>query len=394
MSQIFSSLPATSPAVSPDAPSPHATTKRGAYKLLEAWRGLAALWVVMLHAASVLTRDTPRLRAFPLYGFSLHGHWGVQIFFVVSGYCIANAAALSLTRGQGIMHFLKARARRVYPPYWASLLFFALASLGASWLVKSGKLHKSNSAEVNLLHQGPLFFLSNLSLTQVGLHQASLSIVSWTLCYEIAFYVAAAALLLLARRQNERMMLHALHVLTAIALLWLLIAPAKVPFPLDLWPQFGLGVLVYDLLQHRDEIAPKLWALLLGAQMIAFIVARDVLMGYTRQPSRRMFLVSLIFAASLILLHPFDARLSHLRAVKALSFVGAFSYSLYLMHFLVIGMLSQVFKKLPLPASLHLLLFVLFIVASLLVTFVFHLLFERPFMNARRKTVTGAALSA
>ena len=58
------------------------------YRMLDAWRGLAALWVVMLHVRLETTPDW-------LYRFGAYGHLGVPMFFVISGYCIANAAMRS-----------------------------------------------------------------------------------------------------------------------------------------------------------------------------------------------------------------------------------------------------------------------------------------------------------
>jgi len=51
---------------------------RNPYRLLDAWRGVAALWVVLLH-----TR-LPGIPA-PLYAWSAGGHLGVPMFFVISG---------------------------------------------------------------------------------------------------------------------------------------------------------------------------------------------------------------------------------------------------------------------------------------------------------------------
>lgn len=72
---------------------PHSLSQRHVasttYHLLDASRGFAALWVVMLHVSLL---GLPQ----PIYEFSSFGLLGVQMFFVISGYCIANAALRSL----------------------------------------------------------------------------------------------------------------------------------------------------------------------------------------------------------------------------------------------------------------------------------------------------------
>ena len=63
------------------------------YQTLDAWRGLASLWVVMLHATqTTIPEQFPQLAHRALYAFSFWGSLGVPIFFVVSGYCICGSA--------------------------------------------------------------------------------------------------------------------------------------------------------------------------------------------------------------------------------------------------------------------------------------------------------------
>ena len=78
------------------------------YRLLDAWRGVAALWVVLLHSRGA---GLPTA----LDHFSLLGLLGVPLFFVIPGYCIASAAQCSASAPRPTAHCLGARARRIYP---------------------------------------------------------------------------------------------------------------------------------------------------------------------------------------------------------------------------------------------------------------------------------------
>ena len=85
------------------------------YKLLDAFRGLAILWIVCFH---LLDRQ---------YGSVLntiikHGYLGVSVFFVISGYGIA---ALTSHTVQQPHSFLLRRIQKIYPLYWWSILFAA-----------------------------------------------------------------------------------------------------------------------------------------------------------------------------------------------------------------------------------------------------------------------------
>ena len=215
------------------------------YRLLEAWRGLACLWVLVYHsnqqATSVTSVDAPAAFA----AVARVGYLGVQFFFVISGYCIAHSACSLRDRGRGAGQYLGARLRRIFPTYWLALVLYAASALAMGALHARGLVGSSNSAERGVLGQPPLYYLANLTLTQTPLSQTFLAPISWTLNYEVAFYLIVCLALL--TRWPSRSMLSALHALTALSLILLIRSPAAPLFPLDLWPQFGLGVLVFDV---------------------------------------------------------------------------------------------------------------------------------------------------
>src|SRR5581483_8693591 len=99
---------------------------------------------------------------------------------------------------------------------------------------------------LDFFHQSPVFYLASLTLTQVPLRQQSIPFVAWSLCYEVAFYAVVLLVGLVARNR----MLAVLHLVTIGSLIALATAPELVPFPFNLWPQFGIGVVVYDLLSN------------------------------------------------------------------------------------------------------------------------------------------------
>lgn len=356
------------------------------YTTLDMWRGFACLFVVLHHEAFILVARNHRLAGFPLYRAGALGYLGVQMFFVISGYCIAGAACSALRRGDGWAAFMHARARRVYPPLWFSLALAAALTLLAHLLVSSGRLHASALAEVDLLHQSPAYYFTNLTLTQMVFHQGFLSIVCWTLCYEIAFYLIVSLFLL--RRtpgREEAALLTGLHCVTLAALVLLTAAPHFRFFPLDLWPQFGLGVIVYDVLRHPHQARPKWWLLAVGLAMSAFILSRDLAMSLQNEPSRLTFAFTLGFALLLLFLYRYDDALSRVLLVRGLVAVGLFSYSLYLTHLFTLGIVNQILRLTPLPASAHLLILFACILVSLLVARLFYHLFERPFVQTKRK---------
>lgn len=362
------------------------------YTTLDMWRGFACLLVVLHHEAFILVARNHGLAGFPLYRASALGYLGVQMFFVISGYCIAGAACSALRRQDGWAAFMHARARRVYPPLWFSLVLAAGLTLLAHLLVISGRLHASALAEVDILHQSVAYYFTNLTLTQMVFHQGFLSIVCWTLCYEIAFYLIVS--LFLIRRTPGReaaALLTGLHCITLAALVLLTAAPNFRFFPLDLWPQFGLGIIVYDILKHPHQARPKWWLLAVGLAMSAFVFSRDLAMSLQNEPSRLTFAFTLSFALLLLFLYRYDDALSRVLLVRGFIAVGLFSYSLYLTHLFTLGIVNQILRLTPLPPTTHLLILFTCVLVSLLVARLFYHLFERPFVQAKRKPAPAAS---
>ena len=369
--------------------------KTHTYKTLDAWRGIACLWVVMVHAClPAISMRYPALRFQPLYAFSLFGGLGVQLFFVISGYCIANAASSTIRKKSGVVYFLRARVRRIYPPYFfASAFTFSLSYLTLA-LVRKGYLHSSVLASAVTGHQSPLYYFSALTLTQIPLHQKPILIVFWTLCYEIAFYSIFALLLAIGRqRMSEQFMLNCLHVLTALSLMYLIFMPEHRAFPFDFWPQFGLGVLVYDVLEHKRKTT-QFFGCLIASEIIVFALLHNYGGHLGQEGSRTQFLASLVFALVLVALSGYDEKLKQLRIIQFLSSIGLFSYSLYLTHLLTLGLVMQIFSKVSKSQSFFVVPFFVQIVLAVSVAYCFYILFERPFLNKNSRKVRPAQIEA
>lgn len=355
------------------------------YLLLDAWRGLAILVVVGFHATKGVLNRFPALETHPFYAAGLWGWLGVQLFFVISGYCIVGAAFSALRRSAfPVREFALARLRRIYPPCWFALFGAALFSLAAAKMAAHGYLHPDAFTQVGVFRHSAMFYFSNLTLTQILVHQSILLDVTWSLCYEVAFYFIVALLLLpLSWAKSGRNVLNTLHGLTGACLLLLLLAPSRSFYPLDLWPQFGLGVVVYDWLSHPRQRAPKLWAIAIGIQTLLLAALDTGTLGAMQQPARPACLVSLAFAALLLVLYRCDVRLNRSPPIQWLSAVGLFSYSLYLTHTLTLRAVNQV------SGFLHLtdprIVFPLGILITLIVARLFFQFFERPFIHARKR---------
>jgi exopolysaccharide production protein ExoZ len=365
------------------------------YFLLDAWRGVASLWVLGFHMASVITTAYPALRQKPFYRFMWLGGLGVQLFFVISGYCILSAAAANLNRERRPITYLKARIRRIYPTYWAALLLTIALAFTASFLVQHKYISHSLLAEhLPNKRQVFVYFFSNLTLTNPLFHQVNLIGPAWTLCYEVSFYFIVGLALwgVLRYHQSEEMLLAVLHSLTLFCLLALALLPKPLPFPFDLWPEFGLGIMVYDGLLFPYHMRPRLAFMGAGIGIVALSFPKPQEQVSTLGiPVFPQYLVSWLFAATLVFLHRYDNHLIKVVPLRPLFAVGAFSYSLYIItHVLSVGIMHQLMEKLQLPVKDHYLIFLLTASGAIGFAYLFYLLFERPFISQRRQKMVQA----
>ena len=102
--------------------------------LLTAVRGLAAIWIVLLHSNSLEGVDFSRYHW--LGGLINNGWLGVDLFFILSGFVLSYSYAdqvIDRTRFSVKSFYIK-RFARVYPTHLFVLLLFVIRSIGLRFL--------------------------------------------------------------------------------------------------------------------------------------------------------------------------------------------------------------------------------------------------------------------
>ncbi|HEY3329601.1 MAG TPA: acyltransferase [Capsulimonadaceae bacterium] len=358
--------------------------KRGAYKHLDAWRGVASLWVVLYHATMPIAEKYQFVTASPVYFISKFGCFGVWMFFVVSGYCIANAASNSLGRENGILRYAVARLRRIFPPYWSSAVLYFMFSAVAVVLAQKHIIKAGALASLDVMHQPPLYYVATVTLGQKILHQDYLQGVYWTLCYEVAFYLVMGVSLSLAfKKADARALLNGAHVTTLVALA-VLIGTNRHVYPFDLWPCFGIGALIYDLIAHPKVLAPRLVLAALTVEVAWYAAQHHVMNSNVDVGGGISLLFCFVFGLLLIVLHRYDEKIASIRAVKWLSWVGMFSYSLYLTHYMIVSIISKAFDRFGKMGEWYVPCVLLCVAFSILFARAFYQYCERPFVGSKR----------
>ncbi len=371
------------------------------YQSLDIFRGFAALWVVLVHCCDRWLSDgnLGRLHE-PLYAFAIQGQLGVVLFFVISGYCIVAAAYGALVTGKSTGRYAFERIRRIYPPYLAALVLTVLSLVAISYASSHHLIAQVN--HVQTFPHEARYWVGNFLLAQYELDTPFVNIVFWSLCYEVAFYLLVGVFLQGARWIKASKGLHAGTVffvdavgVTTILGLSVLVIWAKPIFPFDLWHQFAIGGMLFFLLELKPETmegysAKFRWTLLglasvVTALTLTYVALRQVgVTGLGHPSSKARSLGTLLFAGFLLALRKYDERVASWRVLRPLMWVGAFSYSLYLIHPVVLPYADILSRRAGLNGPWYWIAVWLQMGVAVVFGRVFYLLIERHFISKRQ----------
>ena len=274
---------------------------------VDALRGLAALGVCIFHLWSPTSQ--PILHSiFPVSAVTHYGLFGVTVFFVISGFIIPYTMDRAAYEIRFFPRFLLRRLARLEPPYLASIAFVLL--LGFAGAASPG--FRGQPFEFDLPQT-----LSHVGYLTGILGYPWLNIVYWTLAIEFQFYILIAIFFPLLATRRPAAQTGVIIVCAAAPLLTPSIpAPtAEAFFPtliLPLLPAFAAGVLTFKLLTGR-------------AQGVWYWPALGTLTLLTAWRDGIPFAVAAGATAAII-------ATVHLPRIRPLAYLGAISYSLYLVH--------------------------------------------------------------
>jgi exopolysaccharide production protein ExoZ len=170
-------------------------------------RALAALAIALLHAI----HDAETISARAGGGFSLRDSLplaaGVDLFFVISGFVMVYASRDAFGSAASIGPFLRRRAARIIPIYWAVTIIYIAISLGGLAPVNRPKPDGWEIAAS---------FLFIPWLTGQGPLVQPVYSLGWTLNYEMFFYLLFALVLPLRRAVAVPVLVGLLMALAAV----------------------------------------------------------------------------------------------------------------------------------------------------------------------------------
>jgi len=348
--------------------------------LIQAFRGVAALLVVLFHVDQLSTETLNQRFLFNIFKF---GWAGVDFFFVLSGFIIlfvhySDVGQQSLTRFKS---FIIKRFIRIYPAYWVVLFTI----LGLTFIFPLFAKESTSNVEI--------IFNSIFLFPQGG--QTVLN-VSWTLVQEIFFYFMFSLTILLKP-------IFYIPIISAWILGNIIQSGGMFTISKELSPwlwtvfnsmnlEFLFGCLAaYLVLNYNISFKKPLLILgvtLFGVAGIFYAIAKvsdDLILLDTQ----RVFTFGILAFAIVISSTSMDLNQT-LEVPEFMIYIGDASYSIYIVHGPAISVLMKLIAKFNLAhlnSGSFLILNIITTIMVVGISCIFHSFIEKPLLELCRKKI-------
>lgn len=333
---------------------------------LQALRAFAALAVVLFHTKDAFT-EYPVIQKIFAQGF-----FGVDIFFCLSGYIMCLSCSQKAPGMRNGLRFLLTRGARIYSGYWLALLLTLSVTASGVGAALTGDWFAS-------------VFLTSTLFNDQFLHTA------WTLVYELRFYLAIGLLYFFFSAKLS------VRNITVIASLIVLYNLGFYAFALDsvmggVWPlrstlngfflEFMFGMYIFMLNQKKPlQLENCLFLIPVAILLLAAGTFNILFANFEFLRAATYGLASMAILAFFIALE----NQAQLRPFAWIVKIGDASYSLYLIHPILLSLLFTVLYH-YLPIRYFYVFYVIGIVLIVLASWVWFKVLEKPiyeWVNAR-----------
>ena len=360
---------------------------------LDGIRALMALYVVHHHILGrvQLGKDLPDWTR-EILAVGAYGHYPVVVFIVLSGYCLMLPVVRNGGLKGGFRLYIARRARRILPPYYFALLFSAIILIAP---VVAGLLPTSSL-------KTPWDWISHLLLVHNFQYSTaySLNAALWSIAteWQIYFFFPFLLIPIWNRAGNFAAILAGSLVGLGLWAIFPSIWPAC-PWFLGL---FALGMagaaLNFDArLQNFTSKIP--WGalatlLIIGGYLLVRIFPQFSWYELSDDRDSGLYPVAdFVFGVGAMALLVWGTRVSlenrphwllKMLSNRPILWIGAFSYSLYLIHMPVLLLFLGVLKALKIDRfAQYAILMGFYFPFVVLLGYAFYLKCEKPFLNAR-----------
>ena len=321
------------------------TGSRKEIRSLTGLRGLAAVWVMVLHTEFVEKPwNLPRVVVD-------HGYLAVDLFLVLSGYVMALNYGRSFQNGIAwpvVLGFLRRRFARTYPLYFVMTCIIFALNYWHALIVWPAKGQVCNSSTL----------IPNLLLVQSwATHFCSLDPPSWSISAEwgayLLFPLLCGVFLFGSKTRLLASAILAFSVLVVLGMLptaWLAepgyrFGPLNISNTVTIAPalrclaEFAIGLTIYRVSQSElvTRTAARGWpSLVVGGSILVLLCVRggDVA-------------IVLLFGVLILTLTSDKGILAAALGCTAVYFLGEISYSIYMIHYPIFMMTQETLARLP-----------------------------------------------
>ena len=330
--------------------------------VLQLFRGFAALMVVLHHSIGSL-KYYHKIDYIFLDYVALVGKFGVDFFFVLSGFIITYSAYYKYNEPNAFSNYVKNRLIRIYVPY---------LPIGIFMLVVYTLLPGFSNGNRDLS------FLTSLTLIPHG--NPALS-VAWTLSFELCFY------LLFSLSFFSKKVWNGFVFVWFIAIILFTYSPLsslpflKIPIFRILFLPYNIEFILGFLLAL--VIIKKLKLNLVLGIFALVLIFFTFLFGIINHSKLFKFDLNLLFALGIFLIIYIAIYYCNfkLKSSSVFMLVGNASYSIYLTHNFLQMILIRFYPKISSIASVMIALFAVLILCGI-VGYGYYLIFEKKVMNS------------
>jgi len=285
-------------------------------------RGVAAWWIVMYHVHDII----PVSGWERVHAFIDKGYLAVDLFFVLSGFIISMnyLAEFDTFSWRAYMRFLALRLGRIYPLHLFMMLVFLANPLAIVMM--------SHAQQTGERYNAVYFGLSLLLIQNWGFSNAlAWNVPAWSISTEWFAYLIFPCLVMWERRAKTKLRAGAGIIASLLILTWLSrVAGDDIPTNglLRCTLEFFAGGSIYLLWRHRSadqryvpQIATGAGAILLGTVLTLPVPAYPV--------------ATLAWCVLIYGIADQTTFLSRILSIRLVYIIGEYSYSTYLVHYLV-----------------------------------------------------------
>jgi len=300
--------------------------------------------------------------------FSLDGVFGVQFFFIISGFVLGHAFARKYIHNNekpNLKEYYLRRLTRMEPPYLLAIIIFFLALV---FIIK----------KYEFTELFPHFIASFFYVHNEVYHQHSYVLpVAWTLEIEIQFYLLAPLLGLLYRfRKKELRWIIFLILIIGDAYYWFNVWYGMHVF--KFLHYFLCGMLMADLFVEKVKLpGPSQTTFIIGLICLAIF---PFVLGYysTGGYIIKYFLMVLLFYAVLT-----NEQMIKFFSYPPIAIIGGMCYSIYLIHEQTISAIGRLLNFISTKnnTTSFILFYLSLLIAVLITSAIYYKMVEQPCMR-------------